>query len=54
MRQKPPQAENKGMKKLRIKLTPKEKSVRITVVLTPSGSDWKEKKTPQITPLSDW
>ena len=52
--QKPPQATNKGIRRLMIRLPDQTGRVTIAVMLSPAWPKQKAVKTPEVTPLSKW
>jgi hypothetical protein len=52
--QKPPQAANKGVKRLMMKIPKAAKNIRVAVLLAPVWSEDNFIKSAQIKPLSDW
>jgi len=52
--QKPPQAVNKGVKRLMIKIPKAENNIRVAVLLSPVWSEENAVKSAEVKPLSDW
>jgi len=52
--QKPPQATNKGMRRLMIRLPKQKGNVTVAVLLSPTWPDGKTPRTPVLKPLAEW